>query len=91
MRKQTASDSLMPRFARIGAAGSPTWVAELEAIEAFQTYLDRYPDAKFADEGFFRIAVAHQVDENFGEGLLPKRSRMRMQELLPLLLRMFSQ
>ena len=34
--------------------------------------------------------VQRFVDDNFGPGLLPKRSRMRMEELLPLLLRMFS-
>lgn len=37
-----------------------------------------------------RDIVRRFLDDKFGPGLVPKRSRMRMQELLPLLLRIFS-
>lgn len=40
-----------------------------EAIEAFKPYVERYPEAAFRDEGLFRMALAHHLQERLEPAL----------------------
>ncbi len=40
-----------------------------ESIDAFKKYAEKFPNSKFVDEAFFRIASAHQLNEDLGSAV----------------------
>ena len=40
-----------------------------EAIKAFEEYAKQFPESKFVDEAYFRIAQSHQQDEDFNPAI----------------------
>ncbi len=41
----------------------------VDAIKAFQEYIDQYPESKFADEAMFRIGASQQQEEKYAEAV----------------------
>jgi len=44
-----------------------------QAIETFETYARRYPEARFRDEALFRIGNAHQAEEDYNKAITSYR------------------